>query len=34
MVCVVGVGGGYYRRGMVVKVGCGLVLGGGLVVGV
>ena len=27
MVHVVGVGGGYCRRGMVVEVGCGLVLG-------
>ncbi len=34
MVCVVGVGGGYYMRGMVVGVGCGLVLGDGRVVGV
>ena len=34
MVCVVGVGGGYYRRGLVVEVGCDLVLGGGWGAGV
>ena len=34
MMCVVGVGVGYCRRGMVVGVGRGLVLGGGRVVGV
>jgi len=28
-VCVIGGGGGYYRRGLVVEVGCDWVLGGG-----